>query len=142
LVLAIIVVAFADFILYGCRMVISAKLCVAGMAVLSAWWWPFETVYVWTRDDGDVFRLQYTMTADHKITVLENSTPSARSTAVLPQRGLNIRDYYRPCQFFDIKNFVCRSLAAQDYIEMHDGKLIHYYWGEVRSYRTDIQYAH
>jgi hypothetical protein len=120
---------------------VTAKLCATSIVALASWWWPFESVYVWTRQDGDVFQLRFNMTVDHRITVLENYTPSPRSTAVAPQRGLEVREYYRPCAFFDTRNFVCHSAANEDYIEMRDGLLIHHYWGETRTYRAETRLA-
>jgi hypothetical protein len=88
---------------------------------------PFEAIYVWTRHDGDVFRVRFSMDAAHKITVLEDFTPSSRSTTMIPQRGLTVRNYYHTCEFFDSRNFVCRSSANEDYIMMIDGVLSHQY---------------
>lgn len=120
---------------------VTAKLCATGIVALASWWWPFESVYVWKRQDGDVFRLRFNMTADHKITLLEDYTPSPRSTAIAPQRGLGVRNYYRPCDFFDARNFICRSAAKEDYIEMRDGVLTHHYWGEMRTFRAETRLA-
>src|SRR3954468_17852458 len=98
-------------------MVISARICAAGMVALVAWWWP-QTVYVWTRSDGDVFRVRFTIDANQKIIVLEDYTKSPRSTALAsPARALSVRDYFRPCHVFDARNFVCSSSTPEDSIE-------------------------
>jgi hypothetical protein len=108
---------------------------------------------VWTRSDDDIFRLRLSKDADHRLVLLEEFTPSPRSTAVVPVAAMTIRDYYHKCDFFDAPNFLCFSAVGEsnflcfsavgesDYVEMRDGTLTHHYWNTLRTYRAEVRLA-
>ena len=117
------------------------KLIAAASLATAVGWWPFETTYVWTRHDGDAFRVRFEIGAGNRITWVEQFAPSPRSTAAAPRPAVSQRDYYLPCAVFDRQNFECRSRADQDWIEMRGGALTRRHWGEERAYRAETRLA-
>jgi hypothetical protein len=103
--------------------------------------------YEWYRNTNEIFELQWKFNAGNLVT-LNTYIEKRQSTSdkenhikgALPKltnkSQTYINDYWTRCTYFDERNWNCTTMAPdKESIEMKNGELTWYYWGEVRKYR-------
>ena len=96
-----------------------------------------EEKYIWYRNDGDQFLVEYVLDPIAKrITVIEHYSPapSTKEQTALPKGSSErIITYFEQCTIKDEKNWSCPTRNIEkEYIFMNQGQLVWFYWGEVR----------
>lgn len=90
-----------------------------------------ETVYTWKRTPTEIFTVQLKLDGDKKLMLLEQYDDGTGN-----KYQPVIRDYFRPCAYFDKENWECDQLLGMERAVMSNGKFTHYYWTEERVYAS------